>query len=77
MDLDRKRAFRLKMGLLGKTDVLKGFLGKIRAIWIKNGALREILLKGLKISILNGLKISIFPKSSILNPNTFFTQKSP
>ena len=35
---------------LRKTDVLKGFLGKIRAVWI---------MKGLKISILNGLKNNI------------------
>ena len=40
----------------------------------KNEAFRETVLKGLKISILNGLKINI-SKSSIFNPNTFCTQK--
>ena len=46
--MDRKRAFGLKMGLLGKTDALKGFLGKIRTIWIKNGALRENCPEGIE-----------------------------
>ena len=36
------------MGLLGKTDVLKGFLGKIRAVWIKNRALRENCPEGIE-----------------------------
>ena len=29
------------MGLLRRIDVLKGFLDKIRAVWVENGTFRE------------------------------------
>ena len=73
--LDRKRAFGLKMGLLGKIDVLEGFLGKIHAVWVKMGLLEKIVLKGLKISILNRLKNQYSLKASFLTQIHFLHKK--
>ena len=48
--LVKKEASGLKMGLLRMIDVLKGFLDKIRAVWVENGAYMSInVLKGLGI----------------------------
>ena len=37
----KKEASGLKIGLLRRIDVLKGFLDEIRAGWIENGTFRE------------------------------------
>ena len=37
----KKEASGLKIGLLRRIDVLKGFLDKIRAVWVENGTFRE------------------------------------
>ena len=43
----KKEASGLKMGLVRMIDVLKGFLDKIRAVWVENGAFMSInVLKG-------------------------------
>ena len=37
----KKEASGLKIGLLRRIDVLKGFVDKIRAVWVENGTFRE------------------------------------
>ena len=37
----KKEASGLKIALLRRIDVLKGFLDKIRAVWVENGTFRE------------------------------------
>ena len=37
----KKESSGLKIALLRRIDVLKGFLDKIRAVWVENGTFRE------------------------------------
>ena len=37
----KKEASGLKIALLKRIDVLKGFLDKIRAVWVENGTFRD------------------------------------
>ena len=58
------------MRLLGKTDVMKRFLGKLRAIWIKNKALRENCPEGIEDQYSEWTEDQYSPKTP------FLTQKS-